>query len=66
MVVFIFLILLVWGLICIISPETAWELTSGWKFRNAEPSDAALVYLRIIGVVQILIGVWLLFGGLSG
>ena len=56
------------GVICILfgifnlaAPEAAWYLSRGWQFKDAEPSDAALVVTRIGGSVAILIGVVLLF-----
>lgn len=37
------LILIVSGLIGAISPETGWHLSYGWRYKDAEPSDAALM-----------------------
>ena len=34
-----------------------------WKFRDAEPSDAALLWIRISGIFCIAVGFWLLFKG---
>lgn len=45
-------------LIGIISPETAWKMSEGWKFRNAEPSTAYLVFGRIMSII-ILVIIWL-------
>ena len=50
---FVFIILLILGFICVIDPVTAWQLTGGWAFKDAEPSDAALKYLRVVGVIEI-------------
>lgn len=38
------------------APESAWYLGHGWKFKNAEPSGAALVMTRIGGIAAIVIG----------
>lgn len=47
-------------LIGIISPETAWKISEGWKFRNVEPSTAYLVFGRIMSIV-ILVVIWFIF-----
>ena len=54
-------IFLIIGLVNVINPEIGWHLTTGWRFRDAEPSDAALVWGRIGGVLFILVGLRLLF-----
>ena len=56
-----FFILLIMGVISVISPETAWHLSKGWQFKDAEPSDAVLVYIRVAGVVEILAAFFILF-----
>lgn len=59
--VLFFFIFLIVGIISIVSPETAWYLSEGWRFRDAEPSDHVLVYIRVAGVVEILVGFYILF-----
>lgn len=54
------IIISIFALVGIINPELSWKLSEGWKFRDAEPSDAYLVYTRIVSVV-ILIVLWLVF-----
>ena len=49
------------GLFNLAAPEAAWYLSRGWQFKDAEPSDAALVMTRIGGGAAILIGFVLLF-----
>ena len=49
------------GIFSLAAPDTAWYLSRGWQFKNAEPSDAALIITRIGGGVAILIGIVLLF-----
>ena len=38
------------------APRMAWYFSYGWRFRNAEPSDAALAFQSIGGVVFLLAG----------
>lgn len=60
MFILIKIIISIFALVGIINPELFWKLSEGWKFRDAEPSDAYLVYTRIVSVV-ILIVLWLVF-----
>ena len=41
------IILVVFSVISIIYPKLTWELSEGWKFKNAEPSNAYLIFTRI-------------------
>jgi len=56
------LLLLGLGLWGTLSPQSMWYLEYGWRFRDAEPSDAALAVNRITGVLCLLIGIILLIG----
>ena len=38
------------------APRSAWYFSYGWRFRNAEPSDAALAVQTIGGVLLLLVG----------
>lgn len=49
------------GAVGIFFPRTAWYLSYGWRFRNAEPSDAALMLGRLGGVIAAAFGVFVLF-----
>ena len=49
------------GIFNLAVPRTAWYLSYGWRYRNAEPSDAALVLGRVGGGAAVLIGLALLF-----
>ncbi|GAA3409918.1 DUF6199 family natural product biosynthesis protein [Paenibacillus hodogayensis] len=51
------------GLLNLFFPRTAWFWNIGWQFRNAEPSDAAVMMGRIGGLLAIGIGVFLLVAG---
>ena len=61
------LICIVCGVINVVSPETGWYLSHGWQYRDAEPSDGALLWGRVGGVIAILLGILICFGliGLS-
>lgn len=54
------LLLLAAGIWLALKPRTAWYMAEGWKFKNAEPSDAALGLYRVSGVVIAVIGVLIL------
>lgn len=58
---FIFIII---GILNIAFPKVGWYMQYGWQFKNAEPSDAALIMARVGGVVAIIVGLFLMFGGL--
>lgn len=38
------------------APHAAWYLSRGWIYKNAEPSDAALIIARISGVILMILG----------
>ena len=50
----IFLLLAI-GAFHLAAPRTAWYLSYGWRFKGAEPSDAALVLGRAGGVIAVII-----------
>ena len=53
----IILFLLFVGSINTACPQLTWHLDVGWKVKDAEPSEAALAWNRIVGVVLLLIAV---------
>ena len=55
--VFVGFVLVIWGIINIVSPETGWQLQFGWHYRDAEPSDEALIWGRICGVGMVILGI---------
>lgn len=57
MLILIKIVFTVFCLIGIVNPMLSWKISEGWKFKNAEPSDAYLVMTRISSVI-ILIVVW--------
>ena len=50
------LLLLAVGAFGTFAPRAAWYLEYGWRFRDAEPSDAALTVQIIGGVILLLVG----------
>ncbi|MDD2480917.1 MAG: DUF6199 family natural product biosynthesis protein [Lutispora sp.] len=54
-------ILLFSGGLSAINPEVAWQWEIGWKVKDAEPSDAYLLYTRVVGIVLSIIGLILIF-----
>ncbi|MCM3785053.1 hypothetical protein M3231_18945 [Neobacillus mesonae] len=53
------------GLIAALSPHTAWYLSIGWRFKDTEPSDLALVVERIAGIILAVIGFILIVSSCS-
>ena len=53
-------VMLLWGVINVCSPETGWQMQTGWQYKNAEPSREALIWGRIAGVVMFCAGIWML------
>ncbi|MBQ8683926.1 MAG: hypothetical protein IJ518_05365 [Clostridia bacterium] len=49
------------GLFSLLAPQAAWQLEYGWRFKDAEPSDAALVLQRIGGAVVLIVAFILFF-----
>lgn len=49
--------LLAVGALNAFSPRTAWYLSRGWQFKDAEPSEAALTLYGLGGVILLIAGV---------
>ena len=49
------------GLWNAVSPYSSWYLSHGWRYKDAEPSDAALGFTRFGGIAAIVIGVIVFF-----
>lgn len=49
------LFLLVIGVINTAWPQATWYLDVGWKVKDGEPSDAALIWGRVVGVALLII-----------
>jgi hypothetical protein len=56
--IIIFLILGVWSTA---SPHSSWYLSYGWRYKNAEPSEIALILTRISGIILILASIVYIF-----
>ena len=54
------LVMLIIGVVEVIFPGKLWFLRYGWRYKNAEPSDAALIVDRICGGVWIVLGLILM------
>ena len=49
------------GILNIVFPYAGWYLKYGWRFRDAEPSDAVLTMNRVAGFIAVIIGFIFLF-----
>ena len=49
------------GIISLLFPKVSWWLGAGWQFKNAEPSNLALVVARLGGVIAIAAAAFLFF-----
>lgn len=54
------LMLIALGIFDAVFPKVSWYLGYGWRYKNAEPSDAALTFARVGGVIVIIVGIILL------
>jgi hypothetical protein len=57
------IIFIIVGALNVIYPRAAWYMKYGWQFKNAEPSDAAIIMIRIGGIIAIVIGIFILVSG---
>ena len=55
----IFILLLI-GVFNTAAPRTAWYLGYGWRFKDAEPSEAALFLNRAGGILALVIAVFMI------
>ena len=51
------LLLLPLGIFSLAKPERAWYVSWGWRYKNAKPSDGALLAQRLEGVVLTAAGI---------
>ncbi len=58
------LFLLALGLMNLLRPRWSWYLSHGWRFKDAEPSDTALLVNQLGGLVALIVGVFLLLASL--
>ena len=55
------LLLIAVGILNLVAPEALWYLGYGWRYKDAEPSEAAISFGRISGAIVIVIGIVFLF-----
>lgn len=55
------LLLILFGAVGVVEPKAIWYLNSGWRYKDAEPSDLALLVHRFGGGVAAVVGLILLF-----
>lgn len=54
------LVLILLGILGAIFPQAAWYMEIGWKVRNTEPSELALIANRVGGIVIAIVGLFVL------
>jgi hypothetical protein len=55
------LLFIIIGVVNLFFPQVGWYMTEGWKFKDAEPNDAALIMGRIGGFISVIIGFVIMF-----
>ncbi|GGI11530.1 DUF6199 family natural product biosynthesis protein [Gottfriedia solisilvae] len=53
------ILFIIWGVIGVLFPRIWWYVGEGWKFKNVEPSSAALIMARIGGILALIVGYFL-------
>lgn len=54
------------GILTAIFPEYAWYLSRGIWYKDSEPTDFALIFTRIGGVIIAVIGAFIMLTALKG
>jgi hypothetical protein len=57
------ILFILFGALNVLFPKAAWYMKYGWQFKNAEPSQAALIAARVGGIIAIIIGIFILASG---
>ena len=50
------------GLLYVLRPQLAWKISiwgKRWMYRDAEPTDSAIIFTIVTGVIAILVGLFL-------
>ena len=55
------IIVIIISILNICFPESMWELTEGFRYRNVELSDAGITLRRLGGVVGVIMGIMLFY-----
>ena len=58
---FVGLFIIIIGLLNLCKPEEMWYMSTGWQFKNAEPSEDAILWCRVGGAIAIIVGIFVLF-----
>ena len=66
--VFLWIILIVYGVVSLLGPEAIWELEERMRYKDSdrEPSSAALLMIRISGLAVIAITIFGMVQSCSG
>ncbi|MCT2536263.1 hypothetical protein NC661_13495 [Aquibacillus koreensis] len=54
------IVIILFGLLGAVFPQAAWYLEIGWKLRDAEPSEFALIANRFGGILAAIFGLFIL------
>ena len=55
-------LLILLGVLYVLRPQLAWKIShwgKRWMYRDAEPTDSAIIFTIVIGVIAILVGLFL-------
>ena len=58
---FIGVLLIVAGLFNVITPETLWYMSIGWRIKNSQPTEEAVKFGRFAGVILMFVGITMVF-----
>ena len=50
-------IAIIFSVVAVSSPRTAWYFQEGWRYKNVEPSDGTLIMIRVGGVFGVIFGI---------
>lgn len=66
--VFLWIILIVYGVVSLLGPEAIWELEERMRYKDSdrEPSSAALLMIRFSGLAVIALSIFGMFQSCSG
>lgn len=51
------ILLILTGIFNVFFPKAAWYLEIGWKVKDSEPSEGALILHRVIGIILCIVGI---------
>ena len=55
-------LLILLGVLYVLRPQLAWKIShwgKRWMYRDAEPTDSAIIFTIVTGVIAILVGLFL-------